>query len=181
MRSLSINRGKSQWPDLSNLIVVMDTSGERNKIGSGPLEKRENSLRIWSSTRMWPCVSTVTKHRSKLILKPISHPRLRSIRFPRFPRGHRLPHPSIPFATKKKLRRKSRLFPRQPLKSTRDGSYTFPASAGSSLVTRAFVDCIAKIDNYSPNRPELHTLTSSIIRRWFITQRFEHVNSKITN
>lgn len=44
------------------------------------------------------CVSVGTgPSRSNPIFHPISHPRLRSIRFPRFPRGHRLP-PSPPLS-----------------------------------------------------------------------------------
>lgn len=44
------------------------------------------------------CVSVGTgPSQSNPIFHPISHPRLRSIRFPRFPRGHRLP-PSPPLS-----------------------------------------------------------------------------------
>lgn len=65
------------------------TTTPRNRGGG------KTASRIWSWTvDVW---ALVRGHRSNPIFHPISHPRLRSIRFPRFPRGHRLP-PSPPLS-----------------------------------------------------------------------------------
>lgn len=87
-RSKKISRRharKARFTRTVNSIVKAGGQGGET-IGKVPYPQER-----WIRISRYARVSSVTLHRSRPISEPISHPRLRSIRFLRLPRGHRLP------------------------------------------------------------------------------------------